>query len=770
VHFYGHSPNKSMKEIREGTVLFTEGEIIRERCLIMKGTVKASCTGIKYQLRGGDIVGLCEANRDVADMRYVALEDLTVIALPGSKNQLKELMAKNSETIRYFVSSLFRQLSEINGRCRSLQYESDSLWEYLQRSYSDYKQLCKEGDRLPETLAGYEELQRLGMEDYPPSFISGYYATLEQMLSIWDYNKTDLDFIYGFLIKASDDMHKMISYCKEAQAYKEELCRYFFSDSGPGLFDFYTELYLEKLGQGISLQEKMLMLKIKIREMVSTIQKQVETDDSYYKMRYEEFESNIIDVERQKSEKIMETNDIKELIATVAGSLDKILGYAECDEELETSFRKRIEQYKRIENKTSSDDDIRLLRRELTSAFYKVYAKVFRKTVEESDVPAPWIVHMFLNFGYVDEELAGINNAVYLYQLVQRMPTAPEKGTYSIYQWFKAIYEGKKEPGRNEFDLDYPAYLREQKRMGNLTAAQEADLLEDNMSKVMFELENVFPPVNKISYGRPSTFCPLFSKHNIIKQLNTMLVTHQKISETLTKIRTLDFGAFTRETLFSAPDKGIPKEEVQVEVMPDVILTPNVGSRGVMWQEIEGKKRTTPARLYCSIFQAEDITLIFMRLIAEFRWEMCKRIQGARWNDATERSLTSEYCDYAQFYRKNKDLSAEAKERIKVQQVKAKNNFKEMFIADYITWLRYESVGAPRLNKIVRSIMFTYCSFPKEITAKLMVNPLYKEVIERRNVQIGQKLHHVDNVCKKLMNMGKPIPEEIEIHRNYLQS
>lgn len=66
--------------------------------------------------------------------------------------------------------------------------------------------------------------------------------------------------------------------------------------------------------------------------------------------------------------------------------------------------------------------------------------------------------------------------------------------------------------------------------------------------------------------------------------------------------------------------------------------------------------------------------------------------------------------------------------------------------------------------------MFTYCSFPKEITAKLMVNPLYKEVIERRNVQIGQKLHHVDNVCKKLANMGKPIPEEIEIHRNFLQS
>ena len=36
-----------------------------------------------------------------------------------------------------------------------------------------------------------------------------------------------------------------------------------------------------------------------------------------------------------------------------------------------------------------------------------------------------------------------------------------------------------------------------------------------------------------------------------------------------------------------------------------------------------------------------------------------------RWNDITEPSLTSEYCDYIQFYRKNHDLSAEAKEKIK---------------------------------------------------------------------------------------------------------
>ena len=246
------------------------------------------------------------------------------------------------------------------------------------------------------------------------------------------------------------------------------------------------------------------------------------------------------------------------------------------------------------------------------------------------------------------------------------------------------------------------------------------------------------------------------------------MATVDKVEKVISEIRQADYGAFYRETLFSEPDKGIPKEMIAVEVLPDVILTPNVGTRGIMWQEIEGKKRTTPARMMCSIFQMDDLSLVLMRLTAEFRWEMCKRIQGGRWNDVSEPSLTSEYFDYVQFYRKNKDLSTDAKEKIKVQLGKAKNSFKEMFIADYIMWVRYESIGSPRLNKISRGIMFTYCPFTSEVRERLTVNPLYKEYVDRHKIKAGQKVHHVDNVCQKLRNMGKPIPEEIENYRQFL--
>ena len=60
-------------------------------------------------------------------------------------------------------------------------------------------------------------------------------------------------------------------------------------------------------------------------------------------------------------------------------------------------------------------------------------------------------------------------------------------------------YEGHKEPSRNEFDLDYAAYLHEEKRMGNLTKEQERELLKDAAGKVRYELENVFPSVDRKS-------------------------------------------------------------------------------------------------------------------------------------------------------------------------------------------------------------------------------------------------------------------------------
>ncbi len=280
----------------------------------------------------------------------------------------------------------------------------------------------------------------------------------------------------------------------------------------------------------------------------------------------------------------------------------------------------------------------------------------------------------------------------------------------------------------------------------------------------------MFPLVNKITFGRLTTFCPVFSEHNVLKDLEKSLVTAEKTKAAFDEIRALDFGAYYRETVYSNPEGGIAKENVNVEILPDVILMPNIGIRGVMWQEIEGKRRTTPARIMTSVFQMEDLMSTFARLTGEFRWEMCKRVQGARWNDLSEPSLTSEYFDYIQFYKKNNLLTPEAKDKIKSAMQKAKNNYKEMFVRDYVTWVMFEGTGSPRMNKVARNILFTYCPFSKAVREKLKANPLYKEILDRYDIKNAQKVHHMDNLYQKLRKGGYEIPDEIAVQRRFLES
>ncbi len=450
----------------------------------------------------------------------------------------------------------------------------------------------------------------------------------------------------------------------------------------------------------------------------------------------------------------------------LTGSLEKILKFAGCEEELASSFRDSVAAYKRLSDKNADDPSAMQLRRKIADLFYKVYEAALRVSVRSGSLPP--VIRMFFEFGYVDEEIAGMENAVYLYGLTQNMPTCPEKGVYSIYEWLLAIYQGKKEPSRNEMDMDYRDYILEQKKMGRLTQEQEAALMQNNGSKVIFELTNMFPVINRLTFGQLSIFCPLFSSHNLFKSPETALVTADKVLAEIENIRNKDFKAFYRETHYYNPERGI-NEQIEVEILPDIILMPNIGSRSIMWQEIEGKKRTTPSRMMLSIFHVEDLTQSMIRLTGEFRWEMCKRAQGARWNDITEPSLTSEYCDYVQFYRNNKELSPDAKEKIKRQLLRARNNYRTMFVLDYIAWMLYESTGALRLNKVARGILFTYCPFRKEVREKISANPIYKQAMEKYTFRNSKILHRITLQYRKLENTPDGVPEEIREYKNYLE-
>lgn len=754
----------ALKEIKQGQIIFEKGQKISTLDLIMKGSASAAYSGGRFFLHSGDVIGLCELTSDTAHMEYRAEENVTILEFPVENGKLAGVIGGNSEAVRYFLSSAFKQIKDALEQYKLLKVECRSLYDYLVSSYEDYTALCGRYNVSPGEPAEYEELSTLVLEEDIPAWMGGYYSALEQMMGA-DGGR-DKDFICGFLTKASLDMQDSMTLCNEMQDYKADICRFMINENGLDLLELLAALYARAAKRDGLEADDVISIRRNLNDVLIQLENQGFKEDVLYKERRRKYEKLFAQIEAMcalPEEKDQADNEVME---ELKGSLDKILAYAACDSELAASFKEKIEQYKGTANKSGTEEDVRLLRQRITKDFYRVYTAAFENSLTDGVIPP--VVKMFFNFGYVDEELAGKQNALYLYSIVENLPTAPDQGVYSYYEWLMAVYEGRKEPCRNEFDLDYTAYLIEQKRMGKITPQQEAALQKDNLAKVRYELENVFPMINKVTFGRISTFCPVFSEHNVMKPADTILVTAEELGMIVDNIRQKDYGAYYRETLFSAPDQGVSKEFIHVEVLPDFILTPNVGTRGVMWQEIEGKRRTTPARMMCSIFQLEELALILIRLTGEFRWEMCKRMQGARWNDVSERSLTSEYFDYIQFYRKNNDLSSDAKDKIKADMGRAKNSFKEMFILDYITWILYESNGSPRLNKVARGILFEYCTFTASIREKLKANPLYRELAERYDVHQGQKRHRMENLCQKLRSLGKRIPDEIEKEKEFL--
>lgn len=447
------------------------------------------------------------------------------------------------------------------------------------------------------------------------------------------------------------------------------------------------------------------------------------------------------------------------------GSLKCILDYSRLEEAFCHEFTELISNYKQVPDKSDTNDGLRKLRAELTTHFYTLYQNVFFRSLTDASLPLP--VRMFLCFGFVDEELAGFDNAAGLSELSGHLAARLAPNIYTFYDWLRAIYNGEKEPSRNEFDEDYTDYLRAQKTGGRITAEEEAALLSDSKKRVEYELSNMFPSVNKMTYGRISTFCPVFSSHNVLKNPHASFVSVKKLTACLDRLLSLDYTAFYREYLFSDPAAGIPRESFHCEVLPDFILMPNMGTHCVMWQEIEGHRRNTPARMMLPVFYMDELYPGLLHLAGEYRWEMCKRIQGARWNDISEVSLTSEYFDYIQFYRKNHELSAEAKERIKASLQKARGSFKEMFARDYMTYLLYEASGSPRLSKTARNILSRYCPFTAATRETLLANPLYTEALEHYAVMTGQRLHRLGLLEKKLLNSGKPVPPALLAERRF---
>lgn len=743
--------------LEKGKALYTYGQPMTALHLIMDGKVRVDYPGGFYQLSKGDVIGICEIYSEIHFLSYTTIENTTLFTYPlSSVNVLNDLLQRNADVARFFLLSACRQINLLQNRCSMSEITCSDLHRSLLEDVEKYNMLCERYRINPRQLSGLEDLTAYLEEEAEEPWLNGFYLGLAHIYSGEHFKEfiQEPSVSLGILKRGAMDFQSIWTELDEQFHYQQQISALYFNESGNDLFDFYTTLYC-RLDAACEDQPGLLT---DVRRMVEQFKDKLIISPEQLDSRRQQFESNVTQTENK-------TVDPTTLPAELTGSLNTILEFAGKDLEVSDSFRKHVLAYRLLPDKISTDDNACALRRALTSEFYVLYTAVFEQTLHAENIPAP--VWMFLYFGYVDEELAGTDNAVTLYHIASNITDTGDFGLYTFYHWLMAIFRGKKEPSRNEFDQDYTDFIHKQKLSGNVTERDLMTLESNSMAKVNYELQNMFPTVNKITYGRIASFCPVFTSQSAMKNLDSAYVTMTKTAKILEHIRHVDFSAFYRPGLDMDHLDVMGKMEIHTECPPDIILLPNAGIRGALWQEIEGKKRNTPGRMCLSIFHMEDLNNSILRMTGEFRWELCKRIQGGRWNDISERSLTSEYFDYVQFYKKNHDLSSEAKERVRTSLLQARNSFKEMFVRDYMQWVLFESNASPRLNKVARRIFFNYCPFSSDICALLDSNPLYAEVLSQHKLHRAQKCHQLDMLLQKLRNSNASVPDTLEREREF---
>ena len=695
-----------------GTVIYEGGkDHVKTLDIVAKGVIRAASDYCTVDLPAGSIIGIGEVPGSSYIFTYEAAENASLYSYPyESEASLVAMFKANPKLLGTLVAGSIRFAKNLQA----------AVLDTLEYARTEYARVSK------------------ALEDYQSLAIS---------LGVTPQKFDDVE-----ALKAPEMLDK-------ARGWHRDFVEDLYANETKFRKDFYS---IPSIGLGIGLTVNLYALESRdfMNEVTRYLDKFVSSSRvfmNHYQMLKD----------KQAAPKAS-ASEASSADSSISNCLEAIRQFASPEPELFERFFLALSKFMKNTDRYGSGDEIRKLRRDLAADFYELYLAVFLKALGKPWSSIPAGIRMFLLFGYVDEGLAGSENAAKLAAIADTLKPGNSGKIVTVFEWLTMIYEGKVMPSKNEFDLDYPSYLKELKKDGSITAAEEKMFLDSMPDRLRFEIKNVFVIGNRVTFGRITTFVPVFDKDNVTRPLEQCYLNADTINEEIQKIRKIDYSAFCRQGVFSMPEAGVNSFYTNDEVLPYVILMPNIGTRASLWQEIDSKKRNTPARMIISIFHTETIEDTMIRLTGEFRWEMCKTEQGVHWNDVTDPSLTANYCDYLQFYRKNSSLSPEAKEKISVALKNNANNFKKVFVSDYYTYMKYESRGALRLNKNAREILFTFCPFTHDAMGVIGDNPQYTQLFSKHESDLKQRQKTLSNLEIKIEKAGYSIPDKIRKQRDFL--
>lgn len=736
-------------EQKKGEHIIHNGDKVTEIMIVLKGSVIMKSEGNEMLLESGSVIGLMECAYGKFFCDYVAKEDTLLVTYAYEKREdLEQIFEEQPQYVYAFLHAelvlsqrLIEKYVKEMDRCRE-------LYLFLVKGYREYQFLSKKYSFEPLALSA-QNVEPIDVPIVIKSWEIEYVEALmnQSQKTMTQFYGTNIMLSIGEIFKLSQLMGSLVRNLITIDEYGKQTALTIINSDEEDLLSLWFDL----ANKCAKKREELDQVNSKIKQFQEYLSDN-KMLTKQYKDRFDKFwnQKN----SNKSSDDAKEKPEAK--VAGLAGDMDYfefIINYAGYDEE----------RKKEILNKRDNNQS-------LTEVFYEVYEKSFFKSLEEETLSP--MLSLFFNFGFMDPGLVEEETLIALLALSEKIEETSAKTeeknkkepcchVYTMYNWLKAIYEGKKETSKNEFDLDYVASLRELRKANKITAEDEKLFKEDRVRMVKYEIENMFHSGNKGTYGRCEVYSPILNQDDIVKNPEEMWISPARLERAIENVRAIDFGVFYRDILFYDSERESSRMNLMKEIVPDIILMPNAGKQGMMWQESVGTGRDTPGRFLYPMLSIMDLDNSMTETLGRYRWEICRKLQGMRWNDVSEPSLTSSYYDYLSFYKRNKNLSPETREKIKNSLTHVKGSFREMFVLDYVNWIRYESKGNFRVNKIARELLSLYCPFELDIRMHLMENPMFRTYFARYDAKMLKESQHFKKILRKYKESGGELIQEM---------
>ena len=447
------------------------------------------------------------------------------------------------------------------------------------------------------------------------------------------------------------------------------------------------------------------------------------------------------------------------------GLLAKILQFSDKSREFKDEFTELLTKIKALKDIQSTEKEALTLRSRFTTLYWELYETCFLKVID-SDLKS-FIPGIMLHFGLIDEglvtetELAAIDKA-YSGPLALDEPIPAMTLPYFL----ERIYTGDINPSMSETGESFREVLQRQEKMSDRERRAAELIYTDNPEdKVRYEIRMVACEVAKSIHGSKQKSLPVLNQQSLVGNINHLILSPEKCSEISQTFRSRDYGLFYREIVCK---HRFGTDIVKNEILPHFVIYPVSGSRAMMWQELDGTKKNTPARFMIPLFFMGKCNEDIGTLLGQFRWELARAVAGTNWMDPVEGGMAGAYYDYLTFYKRNPHLTSTHKEYLK-DFIKKTRSDRDRFSADYLTWMLYEYEGRPRFNPVARDIFYRFAPFRREIRVELAKKPLYTDLETKRENRNRKEILRLESRFKRFEKANETLPPEMEKYMQFLK-